>query len=101
LPCRAALDDAVDLGWSGVSRRVRDSGRYDDGLARAGHGFLAVEGEVGLARRDGEAFLLAGMDVLGDHAAGRDGKRPVWPGSREARGHARSRRAEGAWRNLI
>ena len=68
--CRAELDDALDLARSGVSLGVRDAGGDDDRLARSGYALLAVEGEVGFARQDGKALLLAGMDVLGDHAAG-------------------------------
>ena len=56
---RAELDDAVDLGRSGVSLGVRDARRDDDRLARSGHELLAVEGEAGLACQDGEALLLA------------------------------------------
>ena len=67
---RAELDDAVDLGWSGVSLGVRDAGGDDDRLARSGHELRAVEGEVRFAGQDGEALFLAGVDVLGDHPAG-------------------------------
>src|SRR5580658_6789114 len=63
---RAELDDAVDLARSGVALGVRHAGRDDDRLAWSGHAFLAAEGEVGLARHNDEALLLAGMDVLGD-----------------------------------
>src|SRR5215468_2745366 len=34
--------------------------------------FGAVEGEVGFARQDGELLVLAGVDVLGNRAAGHD-----------------------------
>src|SRR5215472_2914753 len=34
--------------------------------------FGAVEGEVDFARQDGELLVLAGVDVLGDRAAGHD-----------------------------
>jgi hypothetical protein len=57
---RAELDDAVDLAWSGVSLGVRDARGDDDRLARSGHEFRTVKGEVGLAGQDGEALLLAG-----------------------------------------
>ncbi len=67
---RAQLDNALDLVRSGVSLGVRHAGGDDDRLARSGHMVLAVEGEVGFARQDGEALFLAGMDVLGDHPAG-------------------------------
>jgi hypothetical protein len=61
---RAEFDYALDLAGSGVALRVGDAGRDDDGFAGSGDVFLAVEGEVGFARQDGEALLLAGMDVL-------------------------------------
>ena len=48
---------------------MRDTGGHDDRLARSGHMFLAVEGEVGLAGQDGEALFLAGVNVLGDNPA--------------------------------
>src|SRR4029077_15711507 len=67
---RAELDDALDLAWSGVSLGVRDTRGDDDRLAGSGHELRAVEGEAGLARQDGEALFLPGMDVLGDDAAG-------------------------------
>src|ERR1700683_1724607 len=66
---RAEFDNALDLAWPGVSLGVRDAGGHDDRLARSGYAWLAVKGEVGFSGQDGEAFFLAGMDVLGDHAA--------------------------------
>jgi hypothetical protein len=68
--CGAEFDDAVDLAGSGVALRVGHASRDDDGFAGSGYVFLAVEGEVGFAGQDGEALFLAGVDVLGDDAAG-------------------------------
>ena len=67
---RAELDDALDLAWSGVPLRMRDAGRHDDSLPRSGDALLAVQGEVGFPGEDGESLFLAGVDVLGDDAAG-------------------------------
>ncbi len=67
---RAQLNNALDVGLPGVPLRVRDASGHDDRLTRSGHAFLAAQGEVGFARHDGEALLLAGVDVLGDDAAG-------------------------------
>jgi hypothetical protein len=58
--CRAQFDDALDLAGSGVSLRVGDAGGDDDGLTRRGYAVLAVEGEVGFARDDGESLFLVG-----------------------------------------
>jgi hypothetical protein len=49
---------------------MADAGRDDDRLAGPGHECLAVQGEMGFGRGDDEPFLLAGVDVLGDQAAG-------------------------------
>jgi hypothetical protein len=68
--CRAEFDDAFDLARPGVSLGVRDADGDDDRLSRSGYALLAAQGEVGFSCQDGEAFFLAGMDVLGDHAAG-------------------------------
>jgi len=47
---------------------VRDTGGYDDGVARSGEVFLTIECEARFSRRDGEALLLMRMDVLRDDA---------------------------------
>jgi hypothetical protein len=49
---------------------MADAGWDHDRLPGPGHAFLAVQGEVSFSCRDDETLLLAGMDVLGDHAAG-------------------------------
>src|ERR1022692_145934 len=63
------LDDCLDLAGSGVSLGVANPCGHDNRVAGSGCEFLAVEGEAGLTFGDDEAFLLAGMDVLGDQPA--------------------------------
>src|SRR5215468_12686826 len=66
----AEFDDALDLARTGISLRVRDTCGHDDRLACSGYALFAAQGEVGFTRQDGESLFLAGVDVLGDDAAG-------------------------------
>jgi hypothetical protein len=56
----AQLDDALDVGGSGVAFGMRHLGRDDHDLAGPRDALFPIEGEVGLSGRDDEPFLLAG-----------------------------------------
>src|ERR1700678_4052575 len=63
------FDYCLDLGGPWVALRMTHPGRHDDGLARLGNEFVAVERKACRAGGNDETLLLAGMDVLGDQPA--------------------------------
>jgi hypothetical protein len=69
----AQLDHAFDVDRAWVCLGVPHADGNDDRLARSDDMLVTVDGEVGLAGDDREAFLLVRMYVLGDRPAGSTG----------------------------